>query len=56
MVMFGKYVQILRIKIYFENHILNKFMERIRKQYICQKQIKKGRTGTRELLRAFKEN
>ena len=38
------------------NIFLNKIMERIRKQYICQKQIKKGRTGTRELLRAFKEN
>tara|TARA_B100000029_G_scaffold238974_1_gene236063 strand:+ start:2167 stop:3027 length:861 start_codon:yes stop_codon:yes gene_type:complete len=38
------------------NIFLNKIMERIRKQYICQKQIKKGRTGTRELLGAFKEN
>ncbi len=38
------------------NIFLNKIMERIRKKYICRKQIKKGRTGTRELLAAFKEN
>ena len=38
------------------NIFLNKIMERIRKQHICKKQIKKGRTGTRELLGAFKEN
>ena len=31
-------------------------MERIRKKYICQKQIKKGRSGTRELIDCFKKN
>ena len=31
-------------------------MERLRKKYICQKQIKKGRSGTRELLKYFKKN
>ena len=38
------------------NIFLNKIMEKIRTKHICQKQIKKGRTGTRELLGAFKEN
>ena len=38
------------------NIFLNKIMERIRKKYICQKQIKKGRRGTRELLELFKKN
>ena len=38
------------------NIFLNKIMERIRKKYICKKQIKKGLGGTRELLRLFKEN
>tara|TARA_Y100000590_G_scaffold448234_1_gene584594 strand:- start:156 stop:1016 length:861 start_codon:yes stop_codon:yes gene_type:complete len=38
------------------NIFLNKIMERIRKKHICQKQIQKGRMGTRELLEAFKEN
>ena len=38
------------------NFFLNKIMERIRKKYICKNQIKKGRTGTRELLSAFKNN
>tara|TARA_B100000029_G_scaffold365201_1_gene358480 strand:- start:258 stop:1118 length:861 start_codon:yes stop_codon:yes gene_type:complete len=38
------------------NIFLNKIMERIRKKYICQKQIKKGRSGTRELLELFKKN
>tara|TARA_Y100000590_G_scaffold457160_1_gene609212 strand:+ start:4796 stop:5656 length:861 start_codon:yes stop_codon:yes gene_type:complete len=38
------------------NIFLNKIMERIRIKYICQKQIKKGRTGTRELLEAYKNN
>ena len=31
-------------------------METIRKKYICQNQIKKGRSGTRELLEFFKKN
>lgn len=38
------------------NIFLNKVMEKIRKKYICKKQIKKGRSGTRELLRLFKKN
>ena len=38
------------------NIFLNKIMERLRKKYICQKQIKKGRSGTRELLKYFKKN
>ena len=29
-------------------------MERIRKKYICKKQIKKGISGTKELVRNFK--
>ena len=35
------------------NIFLNKIMERIRKKYICKNQIKKGRSGTRELLEFF---
>ena len=38
------------------NIFLNKIMETIRKKYICQNQIKKGRSGTRELLEFFKKN
>ena len=37
------------------NPYLNKVMEKIRKRDICKKQIKKGRTGTRELVRLSKE-
>ena len=37
------------------NIFLNKVMERIRKKYICMNQIKKGRSGTRELLEYFKK-
>ncbi len=37
------------------NIFLNKIMENIRIKYICKKQIKKGKTGTRELLQLFKE-
>ena len=36
------------------NIFLNNVMERLRKKYICKKQIKKGRSNTRELLRLFK--
>ena len=36
------------------NTFLNIIMERIRKKHICQNQIKKGRSGTRELLNFFK--
>ena len=35
------------------NIFLNGIMEGIRKKYICKNQIKKGRKGTRELLKAF---
>jgi len=37
------------------NIFLNKIMERIRKKYICKNQIKKGKSGTRELLESFKK-
>ena len=36
------------------NKFLNPIMERIRKKYICKKQIKKGISGTKELLKEFK--
>jgi KDO2-lipid IV(A) lauroyltransferase len=36
------------------NKFLNYVMERIRKKYICKKQIKKGFAGTKELLSFFK--
>jgi Kdo2-lipid IVA lauroyltransferase/acyltransferase len=38
------------------NPFLNIIMEKIRKKYICKNQIKKGKSGTRELLKLFKEN
>ena len=37
------------------NIFLNKIMEKIRINYICKKQIKKGRSGTRELLGYLKK-
>ena len=37
------------------NIFLNVLMERIRKKYICKKQIKKGTRGVRELLRLYKK-
>tara|TARA_Y100000591_G_C21838637_1_gene704218 strand:- start:215 stop:1081 length:867 start_codon:yes stop_codon:yes gene_type:complete len=37
------------------NMFLNPIMERIRKRYICKKQIKKGISGTKELLKEFKK-
>ena len=36
------------------NKFLNPIMERIREKYICKKQIKKGISGTKELLKEFK--
>ena len=36
------------------NIFLNPLMERIRKKYICKKQIKKGIAGTKQLLQNFK--
>ena len=37
------------------NIFLNPIMERIRKKYICKKQIKKGISGTKKLLKEFKD-
>tara|TARA_B100001093_G_C26703936_1_gene960338 strand:- start:191 stop:1051 length:861 start_codon:yes stop_codon:yes gene_type:complete len=36
------------------NKFLNPIMERIRTKYICKKQIKKGISGTKEILKYFK--
>ena len=36
------------------NNFLNPIMENIRKKYICKKQIKKGISGTKEILKEFK--
>ncbi len=36
------------------NRFLNPIMENIRKNYICKKQIKKGISGTKRLLKEFK--
>ena len=37
------------------NIFLNPVMEQIRKKYICKKQIKKGISGTKQLLRYFRK-
>ena len=37
------------------NKFLNPVMENIRKKYICKNQIKKGISGTKELLKHFKK-
>ena len=37
------------------NHFLNPIMENIRKKYICKTQIKKGISGTKDLLLNFKK-
>ena len=37
------------------NPFLNVVMENIRKNYICKNQIKKGKSGTRDLLNFFKK-
>jgi Lauroyl/myristoyl acyltransferase len=37
------------------NFFLNKVMEKIRKEHICKNQIKKGRTGTRQLIECLKK-
>ena len=37
------------------NRFLNPIMENIRKNYICSKQIKKGKSGTKEILKKFKD-
>ena len=36
------------------NIFLNPFMEKIRKRYICKKQVKKGLAGTKQILKNFK--
>jgi KDO2-lipid IV(A) lauroyltransferase len=36
------------------NNFLSPLMENIRKKYICRKQIKKGISGTKEILKHFK--
>ena len=36
------------------NKFLNPLMEKIRKKYICKKQVEKGVSGTRKILRHFK--
>ncbi len=38
------------------NKYLNPIMENIRKKYICENQIKKGISGTKEILKFFKSN
>jgi KDO2-lipid IV(A) lauroyltransferase len=38
------------------NYFLNPIMEKIRKKYLCKHQIKKGISGTKELLKCFKKN
>ena len=38
------------------NNFLNPIMEKIRKKYICKHQVKKGVSGTKELLKCFKKN
>ena len=38
------------------NKFLNLIMEKIRKNYICKHQIKKGKSGTKQLLSFFKNN
>ena len=37
------------------NIFLNKIMEKIRKQYICKHQIKKGMSGAREIIKLYKD-
>ena len=38
------------------NFFLNKTMEKIRENYICKNQVKKGISGVKEILKFFKEN
>ena len=35
------------------NYFLNPTMEKIRKKFICKKQIKKGISGTKEILKVL---
>ncbi len=38
------------------NKFLNKVMEKLRKKFICKKQIKKGISGVRDIIKLYKEN
>ena len=38
------------------NNFLNPLMEKVRKKYICNKQVKKGISGTKEILKHFKSS
>ena len=38
------------------NYFLNETMESIRKNYLCKKQIKKGKSGTRDIINLLKQN
>ena len=38
------------------NIFLNETMEKLRIKYICKNQIKKGKTGTRELIKSLRNN
>ena len=38
------------------NPFLNIVMERLRKKYICKNQVKKGKSGTRNLINFLKQN
>ena len=38
------------------NYFLNETMENIRKNYLCKKQIKKGKSGTRDIINLLKQN
>ena len=40
---------------HLNNIFLNKIMEKIRIKYICKNQIKKGRAGTREIIKNLKK-
>ena len=46
-------INLAAIYIPFNNIFVNIIMERIRKNYICKNQIKKGQSGIRELLSLF---
>ncbi len=41
--------------LYLDEVFLNKTMEKIRKEQICKKQIKKGRSGTRQIIECLKK-
>ena len=49
-------VKLLAIYRPLNNIFLNKIMERIRLKYICKNQIKKGKSGTREMLKLLKND